>query len=95
MRIIDTIILIIVLLFLFVIWQIITILGEKPAPQILDEYKSFFDDRKASLGYVHDVKRLQQHGYKKYRYVSKSFIKRFERLVRDDEEREKHNKHIF
>jgi len=39
-------------------------------------YSSSADDRKASLGCEDDVYMLKTHGYRKYRFVSRSFLKR-------------------
>ena len=44
-----------------------------PATQV---YQSFQDDRKSKKGTENDIYMLRTHGYKKLRFVSKSFIKR-------------------
>ena len=41
-----------------------------------DSYSSSADDRKASRGSEDDLYMLKTHGYRKYRFVSRSFLKR-------------------
>lgn len=43
---------------------------------VTEQYKSFVDDRKATKGNEKDIYMLKTHGYDKYRFVSKAFIKR-------------------
>ena len=40
------------------------------------QYKSYLDDRKANVANESDLYMLLTHGYKKYRFVSTSFLKR-------------------
>jgi len=54
-----------------------------------EQYKTFTDDRKASLGNENDVYMLKAHGFNKYRHVSKSFRKRNNMGDDGSEKREK------
>lgn len=55
-----------------------------PEPIILNQYRSFVDDRKAKVGSLSDIQRLRQHGYKPLRFLSPSFIE----LIGIDESKE-------
>ena len=61
--------------------------GDKSVPEVVDPvqaeiqrvkevYKSPVEDRKAYKGSENDVYMLKTHGYKKHRFLSKSFIRR-------------------
>ena len=45
-------------------------------PIVPEEYTAFADDRKAKVGDENDVYMLQTHGFKKFRYNSRAFLKR-------------------
>lgn len=48
-------------------------------------YSSSADDRKASQGCEDDVYMLKTHGYRKYRFVSRSFLKRNQLSYEEDD----------
>lgn len=45
----------------------------KIEPIILNQYRSFVDDRKAKVGSASDIQKLKKYGFKNSRYISKSF----------------------
>ena len=46
------------------------------APIISKTYARFIDDKKPTIGTKSDIKRLEDFGYDKYRFLSASFMKR-------------------
>ena len=50
--------------------------NEKRAPIVSKTYARFIDDKKPTVGTKSDVKKLEDFGFDKYRYLSKSFMKR-------------------
>jgi hypothetical protein len=50
--------------------------GEKGAPIVSKTYARFIDDKKPTIGTKSDIKKLEDFGYDKYRFLSKSFMKR-------------------
>ena len=50
--------------------------NEKSAPIVSKTYARFIDDKKPTVGTKSDVKKLEDFGFDKYRYLSKSFMKR-------------------
>jgi hypothetical protein len=50
--------------------------GEKGAPIVSKTYARFIDDKKPTIGTKSDIKKLEDFGYVKYRFLSKSFMKR-------------------
>jgi hypothetical protein len=49
---------------------------EKGAPIVSKTYERFIDDKKPTIGTKSDIKRLEDFGYDKYRFLSASFMKR-------------------
>jgi hypothetical protein len=39
-------------------------------------YERFIDDKKATIGTKNDIKKLEEFGFNKYRFLSQSFMKR-------------------
>lgn len=56
---------------------------EEPSnqPRVLNQYRSFVDDRQARLGSINDIEKLESHGYEKHRYLSKAFIDQYQQLL--------------
>ena len=50
--------------------------GQPPAPTVLSTYSRFMDDKRPTIGTKSDLDKLKAFGYDKYRYLSKSFLKR-------------------
>ena len=50
--------------------------NEKRAPIVSKTYARFIDDKKPTVGTKSDIKKLEDFGFDKYRYLSKSFMKR-------------------
>ena len=50
--------------------------GEKNIPVVSKTYARFIDDKKPTVGTRNDIKKLEDFGFDKYRYLSKSFMKR-------------------
>ncbi len=50
--------------------------GQPKAPTVLSTYSRFMDDKKPTIGTKSDLDMLKAFGYNKYRYLSKSFLKR-------------------
>lgn len=50
--------------------------NEKRAPIVSKTYERFIDDKKPTAGTKSDIKKLEDFGFDKYRYLSKSFMKR-------------------
>ena len=55
--------------------------GEPKSPRVLSTYSRFMDDKKPTIGTKSDLEKLKAFGYNKYRYLSKSFLKRNNLLV--------------
>ena len=49
---------------------------EERSIDLKEKYKTSAEDKKSSKGNENDVYMLKTHGYNKYRFVSKAFIKR-------------------
>ena len=49
---------------------------KKGAPIVSKSYARFIDDKKTTAGTKSDIQKLEDFGYDKYRYLSKSFMKR-------------------
>lgn len=58
--------------------------GDKGAPIVSKTYARFIDDKKPTIGTKSDIKKLEDFGYDKYRFLSKSFMKR-NNIVREKE----------
>lgn len=50
--------------------------GEKNVPIVSKTYARFIDDKKPTVGTRNDIKKLEDFGFNKYRFLSKSFMKR-------------------
>ena len=55
--------------------------GEK-VPIVSKTYARFIDDKKPTVGTKSDIKKLEDFGFDKYRFLSKSFMKR-NKIVRE------------
>ena len=55
--------------------------GEK-IPIVSKSYARFIDDKKPTVGTKSDIKKLEDFGFDKYRFLSKSFMKR-NKIVRE------------
>lgn len=56
------------------------------------EYRSFVDDRKASMGSFNEVAQLRDLGYDKFRYLSKSFIERSRIALLEENQKSKYHR---
>jgi len=59
--------------------------GQPAAPAVLRTYARFVDDKRPTLGTKSDLEKLRTFGYNKFRYLSKTFIKRHNLLAQGGE----------
>ena len=63
--------------------------GQPLAPTVLSTYSRFMDDKRPTIGTKSDLDKLKAFGYDKYRYLSKSFLKRNHLLSKKEAKQKK------
>mmetsp|Transcript_4280 Transcript_4280/g.4442 ORF Transcript_4280/g.4442 Transcript_4280/m.4442 type:complete len:133 (-) Transcript_4280:511-909(-) len=56
---------------------------DEPVVLMKKVYERFIDDKKATIGTKNDIKKLEEFGFNKYRFLSQSFMKR-NNIIQDE-----------